>query len=139
MKNNLNINLGKAFNTVNSLWTKTVKDHEDEIGKEYRIDAIERTTASLYDAGVGDDTIIIMLQRYWGLTEEEAYKFLREEKVVNYPCRALVAYLRNTEALTLEGADDFIKKHHVVDVLLEEEGVWKLTPQELLEKIKEIE
>lgn len=49
----------------------------DEAAFEERIIGIENATAALKEAGVEDEKIIAMLQKYWDLRLSEAKEFLR--------------------------------------------------------------
>jgi len=47
---------------------------------EERIIGIEKATAAMLEAGVGDDTTIKMLQKYWDLRLSEATAFIKNSK-----------------------------------------------------------
>lgn len=49
----------------------------DEVAFEERIIGIENATAALKEAGVEDEKIIALLQKYWDLRLSEAKEFLR--------------------------------------------------------------
>jgi hypothetical protein len=49
----------------------------DEVAFEERIIGIEKSTAALHEAGVEDEKIINLLQKYWDLRLSEAKEFLR--------------------------------------------------------------
>ena len=93
-------------------------------------------TAALYEAKVKDPEIIRSLQKYYGLRENEAQEQLRIEKTINHPCRELESYLMSEDALSQQDAQDYIIDHGTVDLLRQERGLWKLSPKELLKRIK---
>jgi len=115
---------------------ESARRHDSEVTNDATDYGILITTSALYDAKVKDDVILKMLQKYWGLTENEARERLRIEKTIQHPCNMLAEYLMNEEAMSREEADRFIFSHGVVEILRSEPGVWKLSPKELLEKVK---
>lgn len=108
----------------------------DEQVDEERDFGIMKTTSALYDAKVKDDMIIRLLQKHWGLTITEARERLRIEKMIQHPCTELADYLMDTEAMTLDEANDFIFDNDIPEYLKRNKGAWKLSPQELLKEIE---
>jgi len=115
---------------------EAVLRHEDETVQQEREAGISILTAALYEAKVKDPEIIRSLQKYYGLRENEAQEQLRIEKTINHPCRELESYLMSEDALSQQDAQDYIIDHGTVDLLRQERGLWKLSPKELLKRIK---
>lgn len=115
---------------------EAVLRHEDETVQQEREAGISILTAALYEAKIKDPEIIRLLQKYYGLRENEAQEQLRIEKTINHPCSELESYLMSEEALSQQEAQDYIIDHGTVDLLRQERGLWKLSPKELLRKIE---
>lgn len=115
---------------------EAVLRHDDETVQQEREAGISILTAALYEAKIKDPEIIRLLQKYYGLRENEAQERLRIEKTINHPCCELESYLMSEEAFTQQEAQDYIIDHGTVDLLREERGLWKLSPKELLKRIK---
>lgn len=114
---------------------EAVWQHENEVIKEEEAVGMSITIAALYDAGVKDEQIVHLIQKYYNVTERDAQEQLRIEKTIEHPCRELEAYLIREEAFSLAEAHDYIIDHGTVDMLREIRGLWKLSPKELLKKI----
>lgn len=115
---------------------EAVLRHEGETVQQERDAGISILTAALYEAKIKDPEIIRLLQKYYGLRENEAQEQLRIEKTINHPCRELESYLMSEEALSQQEAQDYIINHGTLDLLRQERGLWKLTPKELLKRIE---
>ncbi|NCC02103.1 MAG: hypothetical protein EOM34_15795 [Clostridia bacterium] len=115
---------------------EAVLRHEDETVQQEREAGISILTAALYEAKIKDPEIIRLLQKYYGLRENEAQEQLRIEKTINHPCSELESYIMSEEALSQQEAQDYIIDHGTVDLLRQERGLWKLSPKELLRKIE---
>lgn len=114
---------------------EAVRRHEDESIQEEREKGMSITIAALYDAGITDEQIIHLIQKYYSTTESIVQKHLRIEKTIEHPCRELEAYLMREEAFSQVEARDFIINHGVVDMLRKTRGLWKLSPEELMKQI----
>lgn len=115
---------------------ESVRRHDEDVAIESQNEGIQITTAALYEAKVKDDSIIRMLQKFWGITDSEARERLRIEKTIEYPCRSVAEYLMSEEAMTKDEARDFIINRGVIDHLREERRAWKLSPKELVNKVE---
>lgn len=71
--------------------------------KEEREAGISILTAALYESKTKDAEIVRLLQKYYGLRENEAQEQIRIERTINYPCRELESYLMSTEGLSQRG------------------------------------
>ena len=96
--------------------------------------ALKRVTDA--ESKIKDAEIVRLLQKYYGLRENEAQEQIRIERTINYPCRELESYLMSTEGLSQQEAQDYIIDHGTVDLLQQERGLWKLSPKELLKRIE---
>ena len=96
--------------------------------------ALKRVTDA--ESKIKDAEIVRLLQKYYGLRENEAQEQIRIERTINYPCRELESYLMSTEGLSQQKAQDYIINHGTVDLLRQERGLWKLSPKELLKRIE---
>ena len=117
-----------------------VKNYIDEkvnisITKE-RNNGIEITTETLIEAGIKDAVIINLLVKYWGLLDDEAWDIVRIIKTIEYPYKALAFYLKE-QGYTSKGVKDFMVVNHVRIKLRHNHGLWKLTPDKLMQKVKE--
>lgn len=115
---------------------ESTRRHDEDVANESQENGIQITTAALYEAKVKDDSIIRMLQKFWGITDSEARERLRIEKTIEYPCRSVAEYLMNEEAMTKDEADDFIINRGVLAYLREDRSAWKLSPKELVSKVE---
>lgn len=115
---------------------EAVLRHDDETAQQEREVGISILTAALYESKIKDSEIVRLLQKYYGLRENEAQEQLRIERTINYPCRELESYLMSTEAFSQQEAQDYIIDHGTVDMLRQERGLWKLSPKELLKRIE---
>lgn len=120
----------------------SVRDVHDERIKDAVSDAIEKgiaiTAAALYEARVEDTAIINLLQKHWLIYEDEATEFLRYERTVECPSRALKAYLTG-QGFNSRYLKDFMTKNKVRMKLRHDPNLWKLTPAELIDAVKENE
>lgn len=115
---------------------EAVLRHDDETVQQEREAGISILTAALYESKIKDTEIVRLLQKYYGLKENEARKQIRIEKTINHPCRELESYLMSTEAFSQQEAQDYIIDHGTVDLLRQERGLWKLSPKEILKRIE---
>lgn len=136
MANKAGENLSRVGSFVLDAVRESSRRHDEDMVNENQDNGIQITTAALYEAKVKDDSIIRMLQKFWGITDSEARERLRFEKTIQYPCRSVAEYLMNEEAMTKDEADDFINNCGVLDYLLEERSAWKLSPKELVSKVE---
>ena len=115
---------------------EAVLRHDDETAQQEREAGISILTAALYESKTKDAEIVRLLQKYYGLRENEAQEQIRIERTINYPCRELESYLMSTEGLSQQEAQDYIINHGTVDLLRQKRGPWKLSPKELLKRIE---
>lgn len=115
---------------------EAVLRHDDETVQQEREAGISILTAALYESKIKDTEIVRLLQKYYGLKENEAREQIRIEKTINHPCRELESYLMSTEAFSQQEARDYIIDHGMVDLLRQERGLWKLSSKELLKRIE---
>lgn len=136
----MNKNFGDYLASAGSFLFDTMREavwrHEDESVQAERLAGMSTTVAALYDAKIKDDEIIRLIQKYYGVTENEAQEMLRIEKTIEHPCRELQSYLMREEALSADEAREFVIDHGTVDMLRETHGLWKLSPEELLNRIE---
>jgi hypothetical protein len=74
-----NVFAGIGRNVLERL-RETANARIDDAVFEAEIIGIEKATAALCEAGVKDEKIIALLQKYWDLRLSEAKEFLRREK-----------------------------------------------------------
>lgn len=115
---------------------EAVSRHENETVQQELEAGISILTSALYEAKVKDPEIIRLLQKYYGLRENEAQEQLRIEKTINHPCRELESYLMSEEAFSQQEAQEYIIDHGIVDLLRQERDLRKLSPKEILKKIE---
>jgi len=92
--------LSRAGEFVLDAVRESARRRDDDVINESQDIGIQITTAALYEAKVKDDSIIRMLQKFWGITDYEARERLRIEKTIEYPCRSVAEYLMSEEAMT---------------------------------------
>ena len=115
---------------------EAVLRHDDETVQQEREAGISILTAALYESKIKDTEIVRLLQKYYGLKENEAREQIRIEKTINHPCRELELYLMSTEAFSQQEARDYIIDHGMINLLRQERGLWKLSSKELLKRIE---
>ena len=115
---------------------EAVLRHDDETVQQEREAGISILTAALYESKIKDTEIVRLLQKYYGLKENEAREQIRIEKTINHPSRELESYLMSTEAFSHQEARDYIIDHGMVDLLRQERGLGKLSSKELLKRIE---
>lgn len=118
-----------------------VRNYIDEkvniaIEKE-RNNGIEITTETLIEAGIKDAVIISLLEKYWGLLDDEARDVVRIIKTIEYPYKALAFYLKEQGHTTIE-VKDFMVMNNVHRKLKYDHELWKLTPEKLMQRVKEL-
>lgn len=96
----------------------------DERGKSILVDA-------LLDVNQGDDTIIRLLQKYYGMSEQEAEQLFISERTINIPCQALETYLVRNEGYDREEARQYIISSGIINKLAETKGLWKKSTKDL--------
>ncbi|BCJ93599.1 hypothetical protein acsn021_11680 [Anaerocolumna cellulosilytica] len=113
-----------------------VRRHEDESVQEERNIGAGILAEALLEVNVKDDVIIRLVQKYYGLSEREAEELMISERTINMPCQELETFLVRSEGYTRDEAVDFIYKKDIPDFLRENKEYWKLSPGELLSKVK---
>ena len=102
-----------------------------------RNNGIEITTETLIEAGIKDAVIISLLEKYWGLLDDEARDAVRIIKTIEYPYKALAFYLKEQGHTSTE-VKDFMVVNNVHSKLRHDHELWKLTPEKLMQKVKEL-
>ena len=115
---------------------EAVLRHDDETAQQEREAGISILTAALYESKIKDIEIVRLLQKYYGLRDNEAQEHIRIERTINYPCRELESYLMSTEGFSQQEAQDYIIDHGTVDLLQQERELWKLSPKEMLKRLE---
>lgn len=130
--------ISNYLSSVGNLIISTTRDavlrHEDESIQEEKNNGVMILTAALLEAKIKDDVIIRLIQKYYGLSEREAEELLISERTINMPCQELETYLVRSEGYTRDEAFNFIFEKGVPDLLRENKGFWKLSPEQLLSK-----
>lgn len=102
-----------------------------------RNNGIQITTETLIEAGIKEDAVIInLLEKYWGLLDDEARDTVRIIKTIDYPYKALDFYLKE-KGYTSTKVKEFMNENHVRSKLRDNHELWKLTPDKLMQKVKE--
>ena len=125
---NIKNGFNKAYSFIQEGIRDSVQKHEDEIGSE-------KMVAALYDAKLKDEMIIQLVIKYYPITKSKAQELLRIEKNIMHPCRELESYLMNEEVMTQEQAVEYIRNNHVIEILENNNTLWKLSAKGLFEKI----
>ena len=102
------------------------------------VEGIAITAAALYEARVEDTVIINLLQKHWHIDGDEATEVLRYERTVKCPIRDLRAYLTG-QGLNSRDLNVFMTKNKVGIKLRHDPNLWKKTPAELIDAVKENE
>lgn len=99
------------------------------------LDFKKRLVAALYEAKVKDDEILRLLLKYGDMDEDEALLLLKNEKIVEAPCRNLYQYLILNVFADETEADKFI--HNKARIALSNNiELSKLSPAKLYDEIK---
>jgi hypothetical protein len=115
------------------------KWNDDKINAALEVafwEGVEKTTSTLYEAHVNDEIIISLMQKHWGITEDDATENLRREGTIHYPIRTLKTFLASQGFNSWE-IEDFIIKNRVFSKLRHDRDLWKLTPAKLSDVVKE--
>lgn len=115
---------------------EAVLRHDDETAQQEREAGISILTAALYKSKIKDAEIVRLLQKYYGIRENEAQEQIRIERTINHPCHELESSLLSTEGFSQQEAQDYSIDHGTVDLLRQERGLWKLSPKDLLKQIE---
>lgn len=99
-------------------------------------DGVEKTTSTLFEGHVKDEIIINLMQKHWGINEDDANKYLRRERTIHYPIRSLKTFLTSQGYYPSE-IETFLIKNKVYIKLLRNRELWKLSPAKLSEAVKE--
>jgi hypothetical protein len=115
-----------------------IDERIDEAVEDVNVKGIAITAAALYEAGVEDTVIINLLQKHWHIDIDDATEALRYERTVKCPSRALRAYL-TSQGLDPRDLRDFMIKNKVGIKLRHDPNLWKLTPADLIDSVRENE
>lgn len=105
--------------------------------KKERNNGIEITIETLIEAGIKDAVIINLLEKYWGLLDDEPREAVRTIKTIEYPYKALAFYLKG-QGYTSTEVEDFMDMNHVRTKLRHNHELWKLAPEKLMKKVNEL-
>lgn len=112
----------------------------NKVGEEAFSEAIEigieNTISSLYDADVGDDEIIRVLNKFWGINKNEAESRIIYEKS-EATIRELKYYLKMQGWCNIK-IEEFMKINMVYSKIKHNNELWKLRhkPEKLIQELK---
>ncbi|WLR60175.1 hypothetical protein [Guptibacillus hwajinpoensis] len=127
---------------VADLAFKAYGDNISQVGETAFLDAIEigitNTIAALYDADVGDNEIISILNKHWGINRDEAEKRLIYEKS-QATIRELKRHLK-MQGLTTTEIDQFMISNKASIKIKRNNELWKLRrkPEKLMKEVQEL-
>ncbi len=136
MGNNISNYLSSIGNIVIDTTRDTIQRHEDMMIQDEKNRGIFILTQVLLEMKIKDEMIILMIHKYYGLSELEAEEIMISERTINTPCQELETYLVRSEGYTRDEAVNFIFDKGFPNLLRENKTFWKLTPEQLLTKIK---
>ncbi|MFV2048619.1 hypothetical protein KDJ21_005495 [Metabacillus litoralis] len=98
---------------------------------------IKNTIAALYDANVDDEEIIRVLNKYWGINQDEAESRLVFEKV-QATIRELERYLR-MQGFSAIKINQFMKSNNASVKIRHRNELWRLRrkPEKLMKEVQE--
>ncbi|KNZ41858.1 hypothetical protein [Acetobacterium bakii] len=133
--------LNDISNGIGNIFKDAGRDLIDEkvniaIKKE-RKNGIEITIETLIEAGIKDAVIINLLEKYWGLLDDEPREAVRYIKTFEYPYKALTFYLKG-QGYTSTEVEDFMNMNHVRIKLRHNRELSKLSPEKLMHKVTEL-
>ncbi|HHX60616.1 MAG TPA: hypothetical protein GX707_07875 [Epulopiscium sp.] len=126
---------------VAGLALKLYGDSINQAGGVAFSDAIEigitNTMAALYDADVGKDEIIRVLNKYWGINKDEAEERIVYEKS-QAAIRELERYLK-MQGFTAIEINQFMKSNKASIKIRHNNELWKLrrTPEKLMKAVQD--
>ena len=126
---------------VADLALKTYGDSINQAGEAAFSNAIEigitNTITALYDADVDDDEIIRVLNKYWGIIQDEAEKRLVFEKG-QAAISELERYLK-MQGYTAIKINQFMKSNNAHVKIRRSNELWKLRrkPEKLMKEVQE--
>jgi len=128
---------GKFFANI---FSEVYNDRLDQEGEEAYADAIEigrtNTIAALYDSDVNDDEIIRVLNKFWGITKDEAVeRLLFEKRKAVY--RELEHYLK-MQGFSSADIIQFMRKNEVSSKIKYNHELLKLrrNPEKLMKEVQ---
>lgn len=125
---NIKYGFNRAYSFIQEGIGDSVQKHEDEFGSK-------KMVAALYDAKLKDEMIIQLVIKYYPITKSDAQELLRIEKNIMHPCRELENYLMNEKVMSHKQAVEYIINNNVVEILENNNTLWKLSAKGLFEKI----
>lgn len=126
---------------VGGLALKIYGESINQAGEAAFSDAIEigitNTMAALYDADVDDDEIIRVLNKYWGINQDEAEKRLVFEKG-QAAIRELKRHLK-MQGYSAVKINQFMKSNKAYIKIKHSNELWKLRrePEKLMKEVQE--
>ncbi|MEK3853996.1 hypothetical protein [Cytobacillus sp. FSL H8-0458] len=133
--------LAAGGNFVAGLALKVYGDSINQAGEAAFSNAIEigitNTIAALYDADVGDEEIIRVLNKYWGINHDETEKRLVFEKG-QAAIRELERYLK-MQGFSAIKINQFMKSNNATIKIRHSNELWKLRrkPEKLMKEVQD--
>lgn len=129
---NVMVGLGEAAKDA-------VQDYLDEIADNVadreRNFGIQNAVEAFLEAKTNDDDIIRYLEKYWGMNDAEAMDAVSIIKTQVHPENELKYYLKK-QGYSEREIRDFVVSNHVGLELRRDHELWKLTPANLVERLK---
>lgn len=120
-----------------NIWGETIKQEGEAAFAEALEIGIANTIAAMYDANNQDESIINALNKYWGITYEEAEQRLLFEKSQS-TIRELERYMK-LQGFTEKDIRLFFKENKVASQVRHNRELWELRrkPDKLMQRVKE--
>lgn len=116
MRNALEI----AFEATHESFVTFLEKREREAAFNEYVLGLERTVSALADVTNNQETMVAILQRYWGLDYSLAREYVHNELRLNAPCRRLERYLENEKNYSEAEAMRYIRENNVRIILRHE-------------------
>ena len=129
--------LKKGGNVIPNIARKVYEDRADQVFSEAIEVGITNTIAALYDAGVNDDEIVRVINKFWGIHSEEVEERIIFEK--QYAAKRELKHYLKMEGYTETEIQQFMISTKAYIKIKHDKELWKLakSPEKLFKAVKE--
>lgn len=107
----------------------------EAVGKEQK-KGITAAGMALIESNVPYESIVTLLRKYWDISDAQAREYAVRCQTVEYPARKLGEYLQS-QGWTSEEITQYLKDNSVKKKLRLDHELWKLSPEDLIDRVEE--